>query len=137
MFGNVGSLPIEHVFARVDIDRELVDVLSPAVSVGDIYPHDTVSVSFEVVVNENVEFGTVIPVTVSLMGDNAFSYDVNFELIVEQCNEAVTQYPFKEDFEQGVFGECWQEEYISGDELDWVFQDGGNDGFPSGAHSGE
>lgn len=137
LFGNAGSLPIEHVFARVDVDRELVDVLSPAVSVGDIYPNDTIPVAFEVVVNSNVEIGTEIPVTISLMGDNAFSYDVDFVLTVEQCNEAVAQYPFKEDFEEGVFGECWQEEYVSGDELNWVFQDGGNDGFPSGAHSGE
>ncbi len=50
----------------------------------------------------------------------------------------ITSFPWDEGFENGgIIPECWTQEYVSGDDLDWVFTAGaGNGGNITAPHSG-
>ncbi len=52
-------------------------------------------------------------------------------------NCTVTTFPFNEDFENGGnIPDCWSQEYISGDNIDWQFITGNGGNNPGNAHSG-
>ena len=53
-----------------------------------------------------------------------------------ECSSVVS-FPFTEDFENsGLRPICWTEEVVTGDNINWTYQNGGSSGIPAAAHSG-
>ncbi len=56
---------------------------------------------------------------------------------IEVINCGVSTFPFTEDFENGgAIPDCWTQEYISGNNVNWQFIEGNGGSNPSSAHSG-
>lgn len=57
----------------------------------------------------------------------------NREISSNPC--LIANFPYNEDFEEGIIPECWTMEYDNNN-LDWLVQSGGIESYPSGAASG-
>ena len=136
-FKNTGAYPVENAFATYTQTSPYVTVLSTEpVALGTIDNDGTnVTTQFTITVSADAPFGTIIPSTIIINGDDNFSYEAYFEPFIDICNVAISTFPHSESFDAEEIPNCWTQEVVSGEGL-WTTQKGGLMGHPQNAHSG-
>ena len=134
---NTGSCPAYNCAATYTQTSPYVTVVTTSpVNIGTINNHgETVTASFTITVSEDAPFGTIIPSTVTLTGDNNFNYAAEFQPFIDICNVALNVFPYNEGYEDSELPNCWTQETISGTG-NWSTKNGGLNNHPYHAHTG-
>ncbi|MCK9302609.1 MAG: C25 family cysteine peptidase [Bacteroidales bacterium] len=134
---NNGGANAYNVTGLFQAESEYITINSDyPVFYGDIEAYNNAPAYFSVTVAADAPFNVAIPCSVTVSADYDVDTILNFNLYVDDCNVAISDFPYTEDFEHdGNIPDCWSQEILNGNS-GWIFEKGGVSMHPHDAHSG-
>ncbi|MDL2238689.1 C25 family cysteine peptidase [Bacteroidales bacterium OttesenSCG-928-L14] len=79
--------------------------------------------------------GEYLSFNINLSADYNFACEAEVEILIDQCNKSIKDFPWEEDFEISTSLDCWTQESDNSN-IKWIANNGGLAYKPNAAHSG-